>query len=116
MSYSTLPFGPPELAPAAIPGPGGTIGGVTTVPIAPSGSYKWWDFTTPPPGWQMPAANNASGSGGYNPGPFCFGLDKYICPSLPGAGVCRAVLNALCGLTVTVILLVMLGLVVGSLL
>jgi len=74
----------------------------------------------PPTDAQLKAGMMAAAPCDYN-GPFCFGLDTAICGNLPATAtilpgidvpictICGVVLNTICGVTVAIILLTILG-------
>lgn len=54
----------------------------------------------------------------YQAGEFCFGLDRYICESVPKPfqGTCRALANFFCGVVVGVFLIVVLAVALNAIL
>lgn len=136
------PILPPVIFPVPAPNPGDYVrrrtgrgyvyrGGtppISSQPLPPffGGSVTGVPDTGPmddlPPTPEQVAAAERMGivTGPYEPGPFCFGLDQYICENipptvgalgleLPAQDICKAILNAICGIVVTIILLTLLG-------
>lgn len=104
-------FGTPPIAPGSLP------------PFIPMPHV----YSMPPPPMELDPSTAPSGD--YVSGPFCFGIDKAICQTLPQTihigpssgmlksagfdipvwGICGVLLNVTCGVLMTIILLTILG-------
>ena len=112
------PNGPAGYTPPFFPTTNPVFGGGSVTMSLPGGG--------PPTPAQVAAAESAAPPSPYSVGPFCFGLDEFICANLPPtitlgktrvtAGVdipvqdfCRALTNTLCAVLVLILLLTILG-------